>query len=155
MDLQPWYVTGLVDGEGSFLVSFTIRNKMRMGVETRPSFTVSQHERSHEVITSLKDYFNCGSIRYNKTDHTYKYEVRSLDDLVEKIIPHFISYPLNTSKKKDFDAFRCVCESMKLNKHLNSNGMREIISTAYQMNNIGARRYQKREILTICEKMKV
>jgi hypothetical protein len=47
------YVTGFVDGEGSFLVSFSKRAKMLTGIEVRPSFTVSQHERSRNVLELL------------------------------------------------------------------------------------------------------
>jgi hypothetical protein len=38
--LQPWYVTGLVDGEGCFSVSFTLRKRLKIGIETRPSFSI-------------------------------------------------------------------------------------------------------------------
>ena len=38
--LDPWFVTGLVEGEGCFWVSFAIRPRMRVGLQALPSFSV-------------------------------------------------------------------------------------------------------------------
>lgn len=155
MEINPWYVSGIVDGEGSFLVSFSRRDKLSVGIEVRPSFTVSQNKRNLSVLEELKNYFACGGIRFDSHDQTYKYEVRSLDDLIKKIMPHFDRYPLRTSKQNDFEILRKICRSMKSNLHLSTNGIKEIIASAYTMNNIGARRYLKTDLLNIVGKMKV
>lgn len=149
------YITGFVDGEGSFLISFQKRAKMKMGLEVRPSFTVSQHRRSKDVLDRLEKFFECGSIRFNKSDQTYKYEVRSLQDLTRRIIPHFVKFPLQTTKQNDFLKFQKICELMKMSKHLSFIGLRTIIETSYTMNNLGARRYELRSLLSIVDKMKV
>ena len=141
------YVTGFVDGEGSFLVSFSKREKMRMGIEVRPAFTVSQHERSRGILESLQRFFRCGTVRFNKRDRTWKYEVRSLRDLIEKIIPHFESHPLLTSKCSDFERFVIVCRMMRQDAHLEPDGIRRIIDLAYGMNNAGARRIERNHLL--------
>lgn len=155
MEINPWYITGIVDGEGSFLVSFSRRDKLSVGVEVRPSFTVSQNKRSLSILEELRSYFDCGGIRFDSHDQTYKYEVRSLDDLKKKILPHFDKYPLRTSKKNDFEIFKEICRAMKANLHLSAEGIKEIIASAYTMNNIGARRYLKTDLLNIVGKMKV
>ena len=147
MEFNPWYVSGFVDGEGSFFVSFSIRSKFLLGVETRPSFTVSQHRRSKKVLDRLQSFFGCGSIRFNTSDDTYKYEVRSLKDLCEKIIPHFEQYPLASSKLTDFEKWRIVCVRMQSEEHRTLVGLRDIIALAYQMNGFGARRYTADDLL--------
>lgn len=149
MEINPWYITGLVDGEGSFLVSFSIRKKLTVGIETRPSFTISQHRRNRLILEEVQRFFHCGGIRYNKSDQTYKYEVRSMDDLARIIIPHFARYPLRTTKRGDFRIFRDICRSMRSNLHLSMNGIKTIIEQAYTMNNLGARRYEKENLLTV------
>ena len=103
---KAWYITGFVDGEGCFCVSFNLRGKLSVGVEVRPSFSVSQNKKSLEVIKMIQEYFGCGGIRFDKKDQTYKYEVRSINDLVNKIIPNFERFPLKTHKKEDFE--RCI-----------------------------------------------
>lgn len=155
MEINPWYVTGIVDGEGSFLVSFSRRDKLSVGVEVRPSFTVSQNRRNLSVLEEIRDYFACGGIRFDSHDQTYKYEVRSLDDLTKKILPHFEKYHLRTTKINDFESLRKICRAMKANLHLSAGGIKEIIDSAYTMNNIGARRYLKADLLSIIGKMKV
>ncbi len=149
------YVTGFVDGEGSFLVSFNRNGKFVTGIEVRPSFTVSQHRRNLAILKRIHEYFGCGSIRFDRHDQTYKYEVRSLDDLKKKIIPHFEKYPLQTSKVNDFKQFSAICKTMKENKHRSHAGILEIIEQAYTMNNHGARRYAKEDLLQMVRKMKV
>ena len=39
--LDPWFVTGLTEGEGCFCVSFAIRPKLKVGLEARPSYALS------------------------------------------------------------------------------------------------------------------
>ena len=151
----PSYITGFVDGEGSFLVSFSKRKKMNMQLEVRPAFTVSQHKRSKNVLLLLQEFFRCGSIRFNKRDETWKYEVRSLDDLILKIIPHFELFPLQTSKAHDFEHFKQVCWMMRKRHHLRQDGISTIVNLAFKMNNLGARRYTKDILLRIVGKMKV
>jgi hypothetical protein len=149
------YVTGFVDGEGSFLVSFSKRSKFKTGIEVRPSFTVSQHRRNLEILKRIQQFFNCGSIRFDRHDQTYKYEVRSLCNLWERIIPHFEACPLQTSKANDFVRFKDVCRIMRSNEHRSRSGMEWIITLAYGMNNIGARKHEREDFLRIVGKMKV
>lgn len=149
------YITGLVDGEGSFVVSFSKRGKLKTGVEVRPSFSVSQHKRNRAILERLQQYFGCGSIRFDKHDDTYKYEVRSLDEIVKYILPHFEQYPLQTTKQQDFERLKMVCLLMKADHHREEAGITKIIQTAYLMNNLGARRYTKDVLLQTVSKMKV
>ena len=154
MDINS-YITGFVDGEGSFLVSFNRRSGIKVGIEVRPSFSVSQHRRSKEIIFKLHEFFKCGGVRYSKRDQNYKYEVRSLTDLNNIIIPYFKKFPLQTSKKNDFELFCKICKIMKENKHLSVTGIKEILDLGYKMNNLGARKYDKKYFLRIISKVKV
>ena len=149
------YITGFVDGEGSFLVSFSKRPRLSTKIEVRPSFSVSQHKRNEIIVRKIQDFFSCGAVRFSKRDHNYRYETRSLKDLIEIIIPHFENCPLQTSKQKDFQLFKEICSLMREQKHLSQVGLRQIISLAYRMNNLGSRRYRKEDLLKIVGKMKV
>ena len=128
---------------------------MSTGIEVRPSFTISQHIRNKEILFQICEYFGCGGIRFNKSDQTYKYEVRSLKELSRKIIPHFNKFPLRTSKTNDFDKFKIICDLMKYSKHLSRDGIKQIIELAYSMNNFGARKHNKALLLKVVNKMKV
>ncbi len=86
-------------------------------------------------------------MRRDAKDRTLKYEVRSLDDLLTNVIPHFERYPLLSGKAKDFKLFKRVCLLMEKGKHTTFTGLKEITRLAFQMNPSGTRKYKRHEIL--------
>lgn len=153
-NLNPWYITGLAEGEGSFCVSFNLRRRLKVGIETRPSFSITLSRRDKELVKAVYGYFKCGGIRYSRSDRTYKFEVRSVRDLRKKIIPHFDRYPLQGSKKHDFEIFKRIVEMMARNWHLSRKYLPEIISLAYQMNPSGKRKYSREFLLRVLGEVK-
>ena len=73
-------------------------------------------------------------------------EVRSIEDLVERIIPHFEKYPLASSKRHDFENFEKICRMMYQGEHRSKEGLVEITHLAYAMNPSGLRKYSREEI---------
>ncbi len=149
--LTPWYITGLVEGEGCFSISFTLRRRLSVGIEVRPSFSLSLNKRDLKLLKEVQAYFSCGGIRFSRSDGTYKYEVRSLLNLVEKVIPHFERYPLQGSKAGDFERFSQICQMMRANLHLSRKYLPQIIELAYGMNPSGQRRYSKEFLLQVLD----
>ncbi len=145
MDINA-YLSGYVDGEGCFCVSFNRSQRHRFGWEIRPSFSVSQNGDRAEVLTMLEDRFGCGSIRPDRSDRTLKYEVRSVQDLVEKVIPHFEKFPLLSSKRGDFEKFAQICRLMNERQHLSREGFNRIVDLAFEMNPSGIRKHSLDEI---------
>ena len=143
------YLSGYADGEGSFCVSFSPRLKLHTHIEVRPSFSVSQNGDRSEVLDLFLEYFHCGSIRKNPSDRTYKYEVRSLSDLLETILPHFERFPLLSSKQKDVEKFHLICGKMKNREHMDRSTLVGIIQIAYTMNSSGTRKYSKEYLLRL------
>ena len=140
------YISGYVDGEGCFSISFSKREKFLVGWETKPSFSVSQNEDRAQILFLMQDVFKCGFIRRDYSDKTLKYEVRSLSDLIEKIIPHFEKFPLLSDKQKDFNWFKKVCFLMQRNLHKEKTGLNKILELAFKMNPSGKRKYTKAEM---------
>ena len=140
------YISGYVDGEGCFSISFSKREKFLVGWETKPSFSVSQNENRAQILFLMQKQFKCGFIRRDYSDKTLKYEVRSLDDLIEKIIPHFENFPLLSDKQKDFNYFKKVCFLMQRNLHKEKTGLKKILQLAFEMNSSGKRKYTKAEM---------
>ena len=151
---MPWYITGLCEGEACFMVSFSLRKKLKLGIEVRPSFSISQHRRNLKIVKLVRQFFGVGAIRFSKADQNYKYEVRRVSDLMRVIIPHFQRYPLQSFKLRDFEKFVAVCKLVHKSKHRSRAGLEEIIHLAYQMNPAGKRRYQKGELLRLLGKVK-
>jgi hypothetical protein len=133
------WIVGFVDGEGCFTVSF-IRNKTnKLGSQVFVEFVVTQGEKSRKSLELMKSFFGCGKIyvnrRYdNHKENIYRYCVRSIKDLKEKIIPFFEIYPLQTEKKKEFEKFKTIVEMMINGEHLDPVGREKIMEIASSMN---------------------
>lgn len=143
------WVVGFVDGEGCFSISFNKKARLTTGIEVRPSFSISQKSNSKDCIAAFVEFFGCGAIRYSRSDGTWKYETRNLSDIVNKVIPFFIKYPLKTYKKNDFHLFSEICFLMQQNQHKNFIGLEQILRKAYDMNQSGTRKATLEEFLKI------
>ena len=146
------YFSGYVDGEGCFSVSFSKRPKLLVGWEVKPSFCVGQNYDRREVLDLMMLHFGCGHIRRDWSDKTLKYEVRKLDDLLTKIIPHFKKYPLLSAKQKDFLRFAEICEKIAKLEHRKKETLHRIMSDAYMMNGSGKR---KRSLETLLDSLEM
>ena len=143
--LDPWFVTGLAEGEGCFCISFAIRSRLRVGLEARPSFSLSLNERDLKLLEDLQDFFECG--------WTFNYEARSVSDLVDQIVPHFEAYPLRGAKRRSFGGFAEVCQMIRQGDHLRPEGMARIVRIAYEMN-LGKRRHPASTLLQALSEVK-
>jgi LAGLIDADG endonuclease len=155
-DAGPWhnsreflsaYISGYVDGEGCFTVSIAPRATLLVGWEVRPGFSVSQNGDRAEVLQAIEAYFGCGSIRPDRSDRTLKWETRRLEEILERVVPHFERFPLLSSKRCDFDRFASVCRLMADGVHLRRDGLSEIVELVQGMNPSGRRRYTAEAIL--------
>jgi hypothetical protein len=130
LKLSNWIV-GFVDGEGCFSVSIFKNRTSKYGFQVMLEFVVTQGQKSINVLEDIKSFFGCGSIfvnrRYdNHKEHIYRFCIRSLKDLDEKVIPFFKDNPLRTSKRHDFALFCKVVEMMRNRHHLTEEGLEKI-----------------------------
>jgi hypothetical protein len=139
-----FYVSGFVDGEGCFSVSFRALKRLTVGFETKASFSVGQKQtkQNYELLNRLRVLFKGGSIRTSEKDSCYKYETRALGHIRSAIIPFFKEYPLYTSKSKDFEIFCKICSLIAAKQHLNKAGLLQIVDLSEAMNPSGSRRLQ-------------
>ena len=133
MDLNAQWVVGFVDGEGCFHVGISKNQKMTLGVQVLPEFTVVQHQVDEQVLYALKAYFGCGVVRKNHGTRL-SYRVRGHENLLHKIIPFFEKHQLKTRKRVDFAKFRKVVLMMEKKEHLNPDGVEKIREIQKTMN---------------------
>jgi|SRR3989344_2093817 len=124
---ESWIV-GFVDGEGCFSVSIFKNPTTKSGWQVLPEFVVTQGEKSLIALEEIQKYFECGRIFINKRydnhhEHLYRYCVRRLRDIQEKIIPFFKENPLRTAKKKDFEKFVNAIQLINKKAHLTEDGL--------------------------------
>jgi len=142
--LNPWYITGFTEGEGTFHIAICRDDKMRCNLKFIPEFHINQSFLRHETLEQIKSYFGCGYIKHNHRqniqDDTLVFVVRNRLDLENKIIPFFDQYPLLSNKQKTFLTFKKIVKMLSAGKHSNKTGAKYIIKLAYSMNKQGTYR---------------
>jgi hypothetical protein len=95
--LHPFYVTGFVDGEGSFVVLALKRAQYKTGWNLIPVLTINLHSRDTALLQRIQTFFGgIGKITIIEKDNSAYFSVKSVKDIINVIIPHFEKYHLLT-----------------------------------------------------------
>ena len=93
LKLNPWFVSGFLDGEGCFHVSIIENKKSKLGWRVRLIFSISLHEKDIALLEDIQNLLGAGQI--NKQGQKYiQLRVESIKEL-QTIINHFDKYPKN------------------------------------------------------------
>lgn len=104
--LDPWWVTGLVDGEGSFTFN-------RNGQQMQVVFAIKMPACEQPTLERIRAFFGAGRIYEvatrthdtGATKTTSYYRVTRQDEL-PKIVEHFNRYPLQSYKENAYQIWR-------------------------------------------------
>lgn len=134
MALHSWFVTGLIDAEGSFSVSVLKSSSTKTGWAVNARFKITAHISDLDLMLNLKNFFgeDLGKIVIFKDTCTYR--VDKLKDILEVIIPHFDKYPPVTQKLADYILFKEIVGLMKNKEHLTLDGLNKILSYKASLN---------------------
>ena len=140
-----WYLAGFADGEGSFNVSFRRRKDYKMPWKISLCFNISQRDRV--ILALYKKHLKCGTMRQRK-DGVWYFEVNNFKAITQNVIPFFKRFGfLSSKKKRDFSKFMMLASFIEEGKHLNREGIEEILNVRREMNDGGKRHYSEEEIL--------
>ncbi len=132
-----FFLAGFVEGEGSFNISLRRKTDYKVSWQVVMSFNVSQKE------------LGCGIIKVRKIDNLHSYDATSPKDIVQKVIPYFRKYQVQSnSKRRNFDIFCQAAELMEKGQHRNEIGLRQILELREKINE-GKGRTRKYGILDI------
>jgi len=120
--LHPWWVTGFINAEGCFLISFYKKKNYRLGIKVVPRLLITQHGENALVFEALKEFFGCGRIYKGDTG----FEIEGFKSITEVVIPHFLAYPLQSIKRDDFSHFVRIVDIIREKKHLTKEGLESI-----------------------------
>ena len=141
-----YYLAGFADGEGSFNVSFRPRMDYRMPWKVSMCFNISQRDKV--ILALFKRHLKCGTMR-QRQDGVWYYEVNNLTAIIENVIPCFKKFGfLSAKKKRDFQKFMQITALINSGRHLQREGILEILRIRADMNDGGKRRYTEAEILS-------
>ena len=152
LKINGW-VVGFVDGEGSFIVTIFHHPKSRMkyGWQVFPELVVTQRATNLNALEEIQKVLGCGNIckskekgEYGHKEPLYRYAVRSIKELNEKVIPFFEKNRLQSkSKKEDFKKFTKILRMMRKSQHLKWKGLVKIAQIAQTMNRKTPSRFLK------------
>lgn len=61
--LHPWYLTGFVDAEGSFLIIIRKNKNFKIGWNVELRFQIHLHEKDTALLEQVQKYFGVGSVK--------------------------------------------------------------------------------------------
>ena len=131
--LHPNFVTGFVDGEGSFGVNIRKSPKHKVGWEVLISLQIYLHPKEQNLLEKIRVSLGVGKLY--KGDNSIELRVQSIKDITNVIITHFDKYPLLSQKRADFELFKQVIAIINRKEHLTMEGIRKIIAIKSSMNN--------------------
>lgn len=131
--LNPNWVVGFIDGEGTFFVDLLKNSTMSLGIQVQLRFVITQHIRDLEVMNKFPVFFGAGNI-VSDGPTKVQFRMRGFNDLEQRLFPLLDECPLVTQKRLDAEAFRYVHTLMKAKQHLTSSGLEEIRAIKGTMN---------------------
>jgi hypothetical protein len=135
-ELHPWFITGFTDGEGSFFISITKNNNLKLGWRVQTGFAIELHEKDMVLLEKIKAFFNGVRDISIPREGIVRYRVRSLKEL-QIIINHFDNYPLISQKKADYDLLKQVYFMLNKKEHLIIENFNKILSIKDSINKGG------------------
>ena len=130
--LNPWFVTGFVDGEGCFYVSVFLNKSNKLGWAVKPGFSIVLHKKDIAVLEKIKKILGVGKIS-RQCPNKLQFQVQSLKDL-GSIIKFFKKYKLHTQKHTDFQFLDEIYILMLNKEHLTKDGLIKIVAIKASMN---------------------
>lgn len=147
--LDPQYIAGFIDGEGSFSISIGKHKTLRRGFEIRPEFEIELRKDDQEILErilvtiGIGRIYDCSYERYGWYPHA-KYKITSIWDLKEHLFPFLDKYPLQAKKRKSYLIFREIVLMVCAKEHLSDDGFNKIVSLRDNLRSLGkkAKTYQ-------------
>nr|YP_010721260.1 LAGLIDADG homing endonuclease [Cyathus striatus]WDS46411.1 LAGLIDADG homing endonuclease [Cyathus striatus] len=124
--LNPMWVTGFTDAEGSFMLSITTRANSK-NLSIRPSFEIGLHSKDTAILHKIKNFFGVGLVTIRKFKDTGSFSVTKINDLSNIIVPHFREFPLQSQKREDFETWAKIVKLMVNKEHLTESGLVKIM----------------------------
>jgi len=133
------YITGFVDGEGSFNVSIKKRLDYKESWKLTASFNISQKDRV--ILAWIKHILGCGTLRERKDGVVY-YEVTNITSLHDVVLTFFRTYGFRSAyKKNNFRIFSEIVSIMYSGKHNTKEEFQKVLELREKLNpGIGRKR---------------
>lgn len=133
--LDPWFVTGFVDAEGSFSITVIKDPRYKAGFRVEALFSISLHKKDVRVLELIQAFFGgAGKINFETKRDVVSYLIRSKKQLGDILLPHFDQFPLITQKLGDYILFKKAFELISKDAHLTEEGLKQIVAIKAKLN---------------------
>jgi len=132
--LNPHFVTGFTDGEGSFIISVTKNSESSLGFRVKAIFRINLSKEDLELLKLIQSYFDGAGNIGEDYKGICSYTFYSLDEICNILIPHFDKYPLISQKLADYILFKKAVMLIKNKSHLTEQGLKAIIGIKASLN---------------------
>jgi hypothetical protein len=132
--LNPYFITGLIEAEGSFSITKHKDKRATNEVIIGLSFRITMLSNEIKLLNMIKEFFGCGYLSIEDKRGAITFAIRDINSINNIIIPHFTDYPLRGTKYLDYLAFKKVVDLINSKKHLTKEGFDEIINISHNMN---------------------
>ena len=140
--LDPNYVCGFIDGEGSFSISIGKHKTLKRGFEVRPEFEIELRKDDQEILErilitiGIGRIYDCQYDRYVWYPHS-KYKITSIWDLKEYLFPFLDRHKLQAKKGKSYLLFKEIVLMVCEKKHLSDEGFNKIVKLRDELRALG------------------
>ena len=128
--LNDAWISGFTDAEGCFFATYDQRYK-----RWRYYFTIDQRGSSNVgVLKHLQSAFACGKLQHYKSEDHWTFRVHALNHNCDWIVPYFERFACVSKKKRSFEIWRHVLQSLVLKHHKNPSKNEALIADAKTIN---------------------
>jgi len=132
--LTNGFISGVIDGDGSFYISFNKDGKIKTG------FSITNDKSSKPLLEIIQNQLNnIGSIQEG-TKKELIYTVNGLNQIINTLIPFMDENPIFSERALHYNKFKIVSLLLKNEQPLTLESKLKIVELAYDMNKKGKRR---------------
>ena len=91
--LNPWFITGLLDGEGFFVITIWKNPRYKTGLTVQAILQIKMHERDRSLILAIQNFWGIGYISKPNNSSTVEFIVSILKDIATLLFS-FWEFPL-------------------------------------------------------------
>lgn len=121
-------------GDGGFSVYVKRAKDYSIGEKVYLNFHITQHSKDLGLIKLFIKFFGCGVVNVRSNLDRCDFYIQDITSMVEKLIPHFDIYPVESLKQKDYICFRECILLVQASKHLTQDGLNRIKALSSEMN---------------------
>lgn len=126
--LNPQWVSGFTEGDGSFYVS--VKNTGQISAV----YSIGLNIRDKLLLEKIKEFFEVGRISNKSSRNAIFYEVSGITDLNSIIVNHFNTFSLVGAKFPNYLIFREIVYLLASKSHLTPEGRIKIMSLKENLN---------------------